>query len=61
MGQVIKMMKEENTLTQQSRGVKYIDHRNVPYTAAIPKLSAANISKYYFFLQFMCIILSSGY
>jgi hypothetical protein len=56
----MKMMKQENTLTQQSKNAKYINHRNVPYRVAIPKLSAANISKYYFFFQFMCIILSNG-
>ena len=57
----MKMMKQENTLIQQSKDAKYINHRNVPYRAAISKLSAANISKYYFFFQFMCIILSNGY
>jgi len=40
------MVTQENTLTQQSKGAKYTDHRKVPYRAAIPKLTAANISNF---------------
>lgn len=39
-------MKQENTLNQRNKGAKYIDHRKVPYRAAISKLTAANISKF---------------
>ena len=58
----MKIIKQENIITQQSKDAKYTKHRNVPYRAEIPKLRAADISIYlFFFFKFMCVTLSNGY